>query len=193
MQLSGSSFLSPPVMLNLRSGHILDVRRFSGFINPHINIDTFVLKPAFAAHRVQQHRLLLAEATGCCSSDAGFPAAGGLAGSALLTRCEEVLVMLRLVERMVRMWRQDRGWHQRVSVLKDGHPGGEGAAERRGDDLSQRLGFVQQDVLDEKRRRPLRGRRRRVVHAHDVSLGLLLFLPLNLHQHLPLPPQVSQA
>lgn len=61
----------------------------------------------------------------------------------LLTRREEVLVVLRLVQRMVRMRRQYRGRHQRVSVLEDGHPGGQGAAERRGDDLSERLGFVQ--------------------------------------------------
>lgn len=78
--------------------------------------------------------------------------------------------MLWLVERMVRMRREYRRWHQRISVLEDGHAGCQGAAERRGDDLSQRLGLVQQDVLDEERRGPLRGRRRRVVHTHDASL-----------------------
>lgn len=61
----------------------------------------------------------------------------------MLTRSEEVLVVLWLMERMVRMWRQDRGGHQRVPILQDRHPGGKGAAERRGYDLSQRFGFVQ--------------------------------------------------
>lgn len=60
-----------------------------------------------------------------------------------LTGCKEVLVMLWFVERMVRMWRQYWRWHQWVSVLQDGHPGGQGAAEGRGDDIPQRLGFVQ--------------------------------------------------
>lgn len=70
------------------------------------------------------------------------------------------------------MWmgRQYRRWHQWVSVLKDRHPGGQAAAERRRDDLSQRLGLVQQDVFDEERRGPLRGRRRgRIIHSHDCD------------------------
>lgn len=61
----------------------------------------------------------------------------------LLTRCEEVLVVLRLVQRMVRMRRQYWGWHERVSILQNGHAGGQRVAERRRDHLSQRLGFVQ--------------------------------------------------
>lgn len=68
------------------------------------------------------------------------------------------------------MWRQYWSWNQRVSVLQDGHPRGQGATEGRGNHLPHRLGFVQQDVLNEKRRGPLRGRRRRIVHAHGVSL-----------------------
>ena len=41
------------------------------------------------------------------------------------------------------MWREYWGWHQWISILKDGHPGGQGATEGRGNHLSQRLGFVQ--------------------------------------------------
>jgi len=87
----------------------------------------------------------------------------------MLTGSEEVLVVLRLVEVVVRMWCQYWGWHQGVAIIQDGHPGGQGAAEGRGDDLSQRLGFVQQDVLNEKRRGPVRGRRGQVVHAHGAG------------------------
>ena len=89
-------------------------------------------------------------------------------GSAVRTRREKVLVMLRFVQRMMGMRRKDRGWHQRVSVLQDGHPGGQAAAEGRGDDLPQRLGFVQY-VVNEKRRGSLRGRRRRIVQTHCVD------------------------
>lgn len=96
------------------------------------------------------------------------------------TRREEVLVMLRLVQRMVRMRRKDRGWHQRVTVLQDGHPGGQAAAERWGDDLPQRLGFVQY-VVNEKRRGSLRGRRRRVVQTHCVDFDWEPYFPAFTH------------
>lgn len=79
------------------------------------------------------------------------------------------------------MRRKDRGWHQRVSVLQDGHPGGQAAAERRGDDLPQRLGFVQY-VVNEKRRGSLRGCRGRVVQAHCVDFDWVIFWPLHLQQ-----------
>lgn len=82
--------------------------------------------------------------------------------------------MLRLVQGVMRVRRQDRGWHQRVAVLQDGHPGGQAAAERRGDDLPQRLGFVQ-DVVNEERRGSLRGRRGRVVQTHGVDFDRVFF------------------
>lgn len=90
------------------------------------------------------------------------------------------------------MRRKDRGWHQRVSVLQDGHAGGQGAAERRGDDLPQRLGLVQ-NVVNEKRRRSLRGRRRRVVETHRVDLDWVLLRPLHLQQQHPLSPATLLA
>lgn len=96
--------------------------------------------------------------------------------------------MLRLVQGMMRMRRKDRGWHQRVSVLQDGHPGGQAAAERWGDDLPQRLGFVQY-VVNEKRRGSLRGRRRRVVQAHCFDFDWVIFRPLHLQQQHQLSPR----
>lgn len=108
------------------------------------------------------------------------------------TGCEEVLVMLRLVQRMVRVRRKDRGRHQWVSVLQDGHPGGQAATERRGDDLPQRLGLVQY-VVNEKRRGSLRRRRRRVVQAHCVGFdGFILFRGLyTCSSSICSPPQPS--
>lgn len=123
--------------------------------------ETTLLSPLRSALRTNAH---------CCS--------------ARRTRCEEVLVMLRLVQRMVRVRRKDRGRHQGVSVLQDGHPGGQAAAEGRGEHLPQRLGLVQ-NVVNEKRRGPLRGRRRRVVETH----GWVILWPSHLQQQHLLSPR----
>lgn len=95
--------------------------------------------------------------------------------------------MLRLMQRMMRVRREDRGRHQWVSVLQDGHPGGQAAAEGRGEHLPQRLRLVQ-NVVNEERRGSLRGRRRRVVQTH----GWVILWPLHLQQqHLLSPATVS--
>lgn len=83
------------------------------------------------------------------------------------------------------MWSQDWRWHERVSIFQDGHPGGQRAAERRGDDLPQRLRFVQQDVFNEKGRGSLRGRRRRVIQTHDFRFECVF-------QLLPMNPRASE-
>jgi len=99
-----------------------------------------------------------------------------------LTRGEEVVVVeVGLVQGvvvvLVVLRRQDGRGHQRVPVVQQRHPGrrqGQRAGgERRGEHVPQRPGLVQQDVLDEEGRGPLRGRvwwwrrrRGRVAHTH---------------------------
>lgn len=72
---------------------------------------------------------------------------------AALTRGGEevgMVVMLRLVQRRVRVGRQEgRGWHQGVPIVQEGDAGGQGARKVLGGHLPQGFGLVQQNILDE--------------------------------------------
>lgn len=85
------------------------------------------------------------------------------------------MMVLGLVQGRVRVGRQQRGRrHERVSIVQQRHPGRQGAGEGLGGHLPQRLGLVQQDVLDEEGRGPRRRdgvRGRREVEVHGAGGG----------------------
>lgn len=67
----------------------------------------------------------------------------------VLTRGEEVGVMLWFVQRMVRMRCEDRGGHERVSVFEQRHPRCERVGERRRENIPQRFRFMEQNIFNE--------------------------------------------
>lgn len=88
-------------------------------------------------------------------------------------RQEVRVVVVRLLERVVRVRRQDgRGRHQRVPIVQQRNPGGQGAVEVLGGHLSEGLGLVEQDVLDEEGGRPLGSHR-----VHPVRGEVEVHLP----------------
>lgn len=70
------------------------------------------------------------------------------------------------------MWSEDGGGHDGVSILQQGHSGGQRPREGRREGFPQGLWLVQQDVLDEEGRCPVGrhvGTGRRVVPTHPCQ------------------------